>query len=158
MTMKLYAQATILTYRLFLMLNYSIGDEPPTPTGGTGGFGGYNIFGRDYFEGKSMTSVILRTTNMALKMMVLIGVLFFAWKFASAGIEYFSADEYAISARSNKRTLFFELLEPVKGLALLILLGIILSFVFDKFIVAFESSTSFQLDDPSSIVTTPSKP
>lgn len=150
MNMKIYAQATILTYRLFLMLNYSIGDEPPT---GGGGFGGYNVFDESFFANKSLAQVALEVTNIALKVFLLIGVLFFAWKFASTGLDYFSADEYSIHARSNKRTLFFELLEPVKGLALLLLLGAILTMVFDHFLESFGSTTTFQIEDPSSIVT-----
>ena len=150
MEMKFYAQATLLTYRLLLMLNFSVGDEPPA---GGGGFGGYDIFGEGFFTGKSLSQVALEVTNIALKVFLLLGVLFFAWKFASAGLDYFSADEYSLHARSNKRTLFFELMEPVKGLALLLLLGAILTMVFDHFLESFGSSTTFQITDPSSVVT-----
>lgn len=126
----------------FLLLNSPLlvfADDTP-PDGGdfdTGDmpFGGLNIFPSNYFSG-STYEVTLKIVSLVLNAIFLIGFLFFAWKMAMTIFDYFNQDVNHINYQSHKRTMFIEILEPVIGLALIVVFDIIINIVFSTMLQA----------------------
>lgn len=148
---KIYTDLILISPKLFKLLE-------PTPdaggeTGG-GGFSDYNIFSESYFEGTPV-QIAVKITTFALNIILTLGILFFAWKVCSAAMDYFNRDIYSINARSQGRTLFYEIMEPVKGLAILVILTALLNAIYGTFLPMLEGEAQqFEIQETSAFNTT----
>lgn len=133
----------------------------PTPdtggeSGGSGsGFANYSIFDESYFNGTPV-QVATKVTALALNILLTLGIVFFAWKVCSAAIDYFNRDVYGINARSQGRTLFYEIMEPVKGLAIMLVLSLLLNFMYGQFSSMLEGEAQqFQIQETEPLIPAP---